>query len=117
MKPEVVTVVEAGRLLGLGRASAYRAVRRGDLPVKRIGRRLVVLRTAVEERLRGPVQGDVALRCLDCGTVTSGELRCACGSRRLRRLRPDEARAWQACRGMSADERARAVMVRCGMEG
>ena len=118
MKPEVVTVVEAGRLLGLGRTSAYRAARRGNLPVVRIGRRrLAVPRPALEELLRSPVRGEVVLRCVDCGNVNRGEVPCACGRRRLRKLRPDEVRTWQACREMSADERARAVMVRCGMEG
>ena len=37
-----VSVPQAGRLLGLGRDSAYRAAERGDIPTLRIGRRLVV---------------------------------------------------------------------------
>lgn len=37
-----ITVPEAGRLLGLGRDASYSAAERGDLPVLRIGRRLVV---------------------------------------------------------------------------
>jgi excisionase family DNA binding protein len=38
----LLTIPEAGRLLGLGRTASYEAVRRGDLPVLRInGRRLV----------------------------------------------------------------------------
>lgn len=37
-----LTVPEAGRLIGLGRSAAYAAVERGDLPVRRLGRRLVV---------------------------------------------------------------------------
>lgn len=39
---EVVSVVAGGKVLGLGRSSAYDAARRGDLPTIRIGRRLVV---------------------------------------------------------------------------
>jgi len=37
-----ITVVEAGRLLGLAKASAYEAVHRGELPALRVGRRLLV---------------------------------------------------------------------------
>jgi len=37
-----VTVEIAGAALGLGRSSAYAAVRRGEVPAIRIGRRLVV---------------------------------------------------------------------------
>jgi len=38
----VYTVLEAGRLLGLGRNAAYDAAKRGDIPTLRIGRRLLV---------------------------------------------------------------------------
>jgi excisionase family DNA binding protein len=38
----VYTVPEAGRLLGLGRNSAYAAAERGDIPTIRIGRLLLV---------------------------------------------------------------------------
>lgn len=37
-----LTVPEAGLILGLGKASAYEAASRGDIPTIRIGRRLVV---------------------------------------------------------------------------
>jgi len=37
-----ITVEEAGLILGIGRASAYAAAGSGDLPVIRIGRRLLV---------------------------------------------------------------------------
>ncbi len=40
--PPTISVEHAGRLLGLSRRSAYRAVERGELPVLRFGRRLVV---------------------------------------------------------------------------
>ncbi|GIG54540.1 helix-turn-helix domain-containing protein [Demequina activiva] len=36
------TVEEAGRLLGIGRGAAYAAVRRGEIPVIALGKRLVV---------------------------------------------------------------------------
>lgn len=37
-----VSVEDAARILGLGRASAYEAAKRGDIPTLRIGRRLLV---------------------------------------------------------------------------
>lgn len=37
-----VTVTHAARLLGVSRAAAYTAAQRGEIPVIRIGRRLVV---------------------------------------------------------------------------
>ena len=46
-----VTVEEAARLLGIGRNSAYEAVRRGEIPAIRIGKRFVVPRVALERML------------------------------------------------------------------
>ncbi len=37
-----VTVEEAAGVLGLGRSAAYEAARRGDIPTRRLGRRIVV---------------------------------------------------------------------------
>lgn len=37
-----ITVEEAAELLGLGRSAAYEAVRRGDLPARRLGRRILI---------------------------------------------------------------------------
>lgn len=37
-----LTVVEAGRVLGLGRDAAYRAAKTGEIPTIRAGRLLVV---------------------------------------------------------------------------
>ena len=37
-----ITVEEAARILGISRGSAYEAVRRGDIPTIRIGKRLIV---------------------------------------------------------------------------
>jgi excisionase family DNA binding protein len=53
MERQTLTVEEAARLLGVGRSTAYLAVRRGDLPVIRIGRRYVVPRLALERLLDG----------------------------------------------------------------
>jgi excisionase family DNA binding protein len=37
-----VTVEEAASVLGLGRSAAYEAARRGEIPTRRLGRRIVV---------------------------------------------------------------------------
>lgn len=37
-----ITIEQTARLLGLGRTSAYDAARRGELPTRRLGRRLLV---------------------------------------------------------------------------
>ena len=37
-----ITVEEAAEILGLGRTAAYDAIHRGQLPVRRVGRRLFV---------------------------------------------------------------------------
>ncbi len=45
------TVEQVGRLLGIGRCLAYRAATRGELPTVRIGRRLLVPKTALNRWL------------------------------------------------------------------
>ena len=57
----VYTVEEAGALLDLGRSGAYDAVRRGDLPTIRIGRRILVPKEALDRLLAGlsPTKGDL----------------------------------------------------------
>jgi excisionase family DNA binding protein len=47
----VLSVAEAGELLGLSRAFAYDLVARGELPVVRFGRRIVVPKAALIELL------------------------------------------------------------------
>lgn len=37
-----ITIEQTARLLGLGRTAAYHAARRGELPTRRLGRRLLV---------------------------------------------------------------------------
>lgn len=49
--PLTMTVPEAGRRLGIGRNGAYDAVRRGELPALRIGKRIVVPFAALEKLL------------------------------------------------------------------
>lgn len=46
-------VVEAGRLAGLGRNASYEAARSGEMPVVKIGGRLLVPRRAWEAKLNG----------------------------------------------------------------
>jgi excisionase family DNA binding protein len=40
--PDVLTVDEAAKILRISRSTAYAAVRKGDLPVLRIGRRILI---------------------------------------------------------------------------
>jgi len=47
----VLTVEEAGRRLGLSRPSAYQAVKRGEIPIIRIGRRILVPVAALDKLL------------------------------------------------------------------
>jgi excisionase family DNA binding protein len=47
----VYDIPEVAKLLGISRHSAYEAVRRGDIPTVRIGRRLLVPRQALERLL------------------------------------------------------------------
>jgi excisionase family DNA binding protein len=37
-----ITIEQTARLLGLGRTAAYDAARRGELPTRKLGRRLLV---------------------------------------------------------------------------
>lgn len=41
------TITEAAQLLGFSRATAYEAAHRGELPVRLIGRRMLVPRSAL----------------------------------------------------------------------
>ena len=43
----VLTIEEAGKLLGLGRSGTYEAARRGDIPTLRIGSRILVPKAAL----------------------------------------------------------------------
>ena len=53
----VLSVAEAGALLGLSRAFAYELVARGELPVVRFGRRIVVPKAALLELLSSTPSG------------------------------------------------------------
>jgi len=53
-----LTVEEAAVALGISRAFAYDAVRRGDIPAIKIGRRILVPRTALSRLLGETPEGD-----------------------------------------------------------
>jgi excisionase family DNA binding protein len=50
-RPATMTVEQAGRLLGISRRSAYRAAHAGQIPVIRLGRRMLVPVGKLEELL------------------------------------------------------------------
>ena len=49
-----LTVEEAARVLGIGRNLCYDRVKTGEIPVIKIGRRLLVPRRALEKLLEEP---------------------------------------------------------------
>ncbi len=52
-----LTVEEVASLLGLGRTAAYEATRRGEIPSRRLGRRVIVPVPALLEWLGSPIAG------------------------------------------------------------
>jgi len=48
-----LTVEECAKRLGIGRNSAYEAVARGEIPVIRVGKRLLVPKAQLEKLLTG----------------------------------------------------------------
>lgn len=58
----VVSVAEAGRLLGISRDLTYDLVARHELPSIKLGRRIVIPRRALEEFLAARVRSSVSLR-------------------------------------------------------
>jgi excisionase family DNA binding protein len=65
-RPLVLTVTEAGALLGVGRSTAYELVRSGELESIRLRRRCLVPTRAVAERL-GITIPDVWDACVSPG--------------------------------------------------
>jgi excisionase family DNA binding protein len=55
-----MSVPEAGRRLGLGKQAAYDAAHRGDIPVIRVGRRLLVPIPAFDQMLQVRSKQEVA---------------------------------------------------------
>lgn len=58
----VLTVPEVARLLRIGRNLAYELVARGDIPSRRLGRRIVVPRAEFEEKLGLQASAKLAVR-------------------------------------------------------
>ena len=52
-KRQTYTVEEAAEILGIGRNSAYEAVRRGEIPAIKIGKRVLVPKAALDRMLSG----------------------------------------------------------------
>ena len=48
---KTVSLEDAAREIGIGRSTAYAAARRGEIPVIRMGRRLLVSRVALDQLL------------------------------------------------------------------
>ncbi len=46
-----LTVEEAATLLGVGRVTVYEAIRRGEMPAIRLGKRILVPRAALQRML------------------------------------------------------------------
>jgi excisionase family DNA binding protein len=52
------SIDEVAELLGISRTSVYECVRRGEIPARRFGRRLLVMRAEFEQILLEPGQTD-----------------------------------------------------------
>jgi excisionase family DNA binding protein len=50
---QTLTIPEVARLLGVGRNTLYDAVNRGEIPVLRIGRRILMSRPAFDRLMEG----------------------------------------------------------------
>lgn len=57
-----MTVEQAAEILGISRTSAYLCATRGEIPTRRLGRRVLVLTTPLMAMLEDGHDGDVAVR-------------------------------------------------------
>jgi excisionase family DNA binding protein len=57
-KRRTLTIEEAAEELGISRGKAYDAAKSGEIPIVRIGRRLLVPRVAFDRLLEGDDQAD-----------------------------------------------------------
>lgn len=51
MTKQTYTVTEAAKVLGIGRSVAYQAAKTGQLPIIKIGKRILVPKSALERKL------------------------------------------------------------------
>ena len=58
-KRQTMTIEEAAEFLGVGGATAYAAAKSGQIPVIRIGRRMLVTKAGLEALLAGPAAKEV----------------------------------------------------------
>ena len=65
--PRVLTVDETARALRISRTSAYEAVRTGEIPSVRIGRRILVPSEVLECMLRTGLDGERAANLVQSG--------------------------------------------------
>jgi excisionase family DNA binding protein len=90
MERRTYTVTEAATVLGISRTSAYELVRAGTLPSLRLGRRIVIIRRALEELLDAPIPDPSARRGQDCGersaASSAGRLSVMVSQRRSRSI-------------------------------
>jgi excisionase family DNA binding protein len=54
LESATLTVEQAARVLGIGRNGAYQAVKTGEIPSIRLGKRILVPRAALERLLHHP---------------------------------------------------------------
>jgi excisionase family DNA binding protein len=50
---QTMSIEEAAKLLGIGRNNAYVAARNGEIPIIRIGKRILVLKEPLKRMLEG----------------------------------------------------------------
>ena len=53
--PAIITVAEAARVMRIGIGTCYSAVRRGEIPSKRIGGRIIIAKDSLVSLLSGGV--------------------------------------------------------------
>ena len=58
--PDILSAREVGHLLGLGRNAVYEGAARGEIPSRRVGRRVIFSRTALVLWLKSHVRGALA---------------------------------------------------------
>lgn len=51
--PDTISIEAAAKRLGIGRNQAYEAAHRGEIPIIKIGRRMLVPRAALDRLLSG----------------------------------------------------------------
>lgn len=62
LRQQTFSVEDASKLLGISRSSAFQAAGNGQLPVIRIGKRMLVSRMVLEQMLGGPLDLNPAER-------------------------------------------------------